>query len=684
MRSPTSKPLRYRQIHLDFHTSEHIDGIGAVFDPDDFARTFKDANVDSVTLFAKCHHGWSYYPTEVGEPHPHLARKDLMGDMIAALRAVDIETPIYISVQWDERNARLHPEWRALSASNQYQHALAEDPSAGKQLSPAWHTLCLNHQAYTDELLAQAREIASAYDTPGLFFDIILTPDCVCEACVERMVSMGRDPENPEDRLANDEEVNDQFRRHMSDALAVEFPGLRVFYNCGHIHKQGARRFEPYSHLELESLPTGGWGYDHFPSSARYAATLGLEFVGHTGKFHTSWGEFGGFKHPDALEYECAQMAALGSKCLVGDQLHPNGAINKDTYRTIAPAYDRIARLEPFLQGARQISEIAVLSAEHFNPAGARNHPSDDGAAQMLQELKYPFDVIDSGTDLEGYRLIIVPDDIFLDAAMAARLGEFHANGGKLILSDKAGFDAEDRLVLPAGIEARGGRHDSDPSYIVADGASLPGMPEGPFLIYGSARKIAAAGADVLAQAIGSYFNRSFRAWCSHKNTPDDPSAPPLGPAVTEHDGIAYVAYPIFEIYHRIGQPLYKHLVGGLIGRLMPDAALTTDLPSSGRATLTVQENEGRHVLHLLYGPPQVRGHAIPTEAGGTRVMEMIEDIPALGPVTATVRLPRKPSRVYEALTGDDLSFAVTADEAIAVSLPSLKIHSAVVFEESM
>jgi hypothetical protein len=684
MRAPSNKPMRYRQIHLDFHTSEHIDGIGVAFDPDDFAATFKAAHVDSVTVFAKCHHGWSYYPTEVGEPHPHLARKDLMGEMMAALAAVDIETPVYVSVQWDERNARLHPEWRAMSASNQYQHAIAADPSAGKQLSPAWHTLCLNHQGYREEILAQAREIASTYDTPGLFFDIILTPDCVCPSCVERMVSMGRDPENPEDRLANDEEVNERFRRETSGALATEFPGLRVFYNCGHIHKQGARRFEPYSHLEIESLPTGGWGYDHFPSSARYAAALGMDYVGHTGKFHTSWGEFGGFKHPQALDYECAQMVALGSKCLVGDQLHPNGAINKDTYRSIAPAYDRVARLEPYLKGARQISEIALLSAEHFNPAGGRNHPSDDGAAQMLQELKYPFDVIDSGMALAGYRLIIVPDDIVLDEAMAGKLREFHANGGKLILSDKAGLDAAGRPVLPAGIEAGVERHAFDPSYIAADAASLPDMPESPFVVYGSPRKITATGADVLAQAIQSYFNRSFRAWCSHQHTPDDPSAAPLGPAVTEHGGIAYVAYPIFEIYHRVGQPLYKHLVADLIRRLMPDAALKTDLPSSGRATLTVQEAEGRHVLHLLYGAPQVRGHAIPADGGGTRVMEMIEDVPALGPVTATVRLPRSPSRVYDALTGEEVVFALTDDEAIAVSLPGLKVHSAVVFEDSM
>ena len=80
---------------------------------------------------------------------------------MTALKAADIEAPIYISVQWDERNARLHPEWRVLSAGNAFQHALPKDPSSAKQLSPAWHTLCLNHEAYRRELLEQAREVLS-------------------------------------------------------------------------------------------------------------------------------------------------------------------------------------------------------------------------------------------------------------------------------------------------------------------------------------------------------------------------------------------------------------------------------------------------------------------------------------------------------------------------------------------
>ena len=45
--------LRFRQIHLDFHTSEFIDGIGSQFDPEEFAATLEKARVNSITCFAR-------------------------------------------------------------------------------------------------------------------------------------------------------------------------------------------------------------------------------------------------------------------------------------------------------------------------------------------------------------------------------------------------------------------------------------------------------------------------------------------------------------------------------------------------------------------------------------------------------------------------------------------------------
>jgi hypothetical protein len=548
-------------------------------------------------------------------------------------------------------------------------------------LQAAWHTLCLNHEAYRTELLEQAREVARRYPTQGLFFDIVLATDCVCAECLASMEAHGLDPEKREDRLQNDEWVNERFRSETSAALREEFPDLRIFYNCGHIHKQGPKRFASYSHLELESLPTGGWGYDHFPSSARYAATLGFDMVAHTGKFHTSWGEFGGFKHPDALEFEAAQMVAMGVKCLVGDQLHPDGSINPDTYASIAPAYARIEKLEPYLEGARQVSDVAILTSEYFHPVGARNNDSDDGAAQMLQELQLPFDVIDPSTPFENYKLLILPDDIPVDAAIAARLDAFIAQGGKLILTGRSGLNTDGSFALDAGIRSTG-EVTFNPSYL-RNGRKLDAsLTDSPFVMYGVGQAIVADGAEVLGEIGPSYFNRTYAHFSSHQHAPDDPAAASLGAAVTLKGGIGYIAYPIFAMYHAMGQPLYKYLVRGLIDRLLPSRAIVTDLPSSARATLTQQVELKRHVLHLLYGAPQIRGKAVPS-GEGTRVMEMIEDIPTLGPVTASVRLPRTPTRVYDALTGEDVPFTNGGDR-VEVRLPSLHIHSALVFEGSV
>ena len=65
--------LPRRQVHIDFHTSEFIPDVGARFDADEFVDTLKQAHVNSVNLFAKCHHGWSYYDTTVGARHPNLS-----------------------------------------------------------------------------------------------------------------------------------------------------------------------------------------------------------------------------------------------------------------------------------------------------------------------------------------------------------------------------------------------------------------------------------------------------------------------------------------------------------------------------------------------------------------------------------------------------------------------------------
>src|SRR5579864_6379971 len=110
---PHDGELRFRQVHLDFHTSPLIPDVGADFDAGEFVQVLKGASVNSINVFAKCHHGMSYYPTKVGVMHPSL-KFDLLGRMIEACHEADILAPVYYTMMWDQYAATQHADWRLL------------------------------------------------------------------------------------------------------------------------------------------------------------------------------------------------------------------------------------------------------------------------------------------------------------------------------------------------------------------------------------------------------------------------------------------------------------------------------------------------------------------------------------------------------------------------------------------
>ena len=133
--------MNFRQVHLDFHTSEKIEGIGEKFDKKQFQEALKAGYVNSITVFSKCHHGWAYHPSKANEMHPNL-KFDLLGAQIEAAHEIGVKTPVYISAGFDEKAAHEHPEW------------IGEDESgAGCDFSkPMYHRMCMNTQ-YLDYLL---------------------------------------------------------------------------------------------------------------------------------------------------------------------------------------------------------------------------------------------------------------------------------------------------------------------------------------------------------------------------------------------------------------------------------------------------------------------------------------------------------------------------------------------------
>jgi hypothetical protein len=99
-----------RCVHLDFHTSDDVYGVGRDFSKEEFKAAILSAEIDSITLFAKCHHGNFYYFSDKFHTHPDL-RVPLLDLQVEACREAGVSAKIYLSAMRDEHLASRHPEW---------------------------------------------------------------------------------------------------------------------------------------------------------------------------------------------------------------------------------------------------------------------------------------------------------------------------------------------------------------------------------------------------------------------------------------------------------------------------------------------------------------------------------------------------------------------------------------------
>lgn len=641
--------MNFRQVHLDFHTSEKIPGIGEKFDKKQFQNALIAGHVNSITIFAKCHHGWMYYPSKVGSIHPGL-KFDLLKAQIEAAHEIGVKTPIYLSAGLDEQILHIHPEWRNQNKEHMFSNFAI----------PGYHLTCFN-TPYLDLLLAQIKEVCENYDADGIFLDIVGVRQCCCDSCLKEMIKRGMNPNSDEDLTALGEEVYANYYKKVRETIDSVKPGLPVFHNGGHI-VQGRRDLaHANTHLELESLPTGGWGYDHFPMSARYVQNLGMEYLGMTGKFHTSWGEFGGFKHPNALRYEVALSAAHGAKCSIGDQLSPDGHMDMSTYDLIGKAYAELEEKEPWLDNVSPVCDIAVLSNEAMN--GERLPDAEVGAGRILIEGKYQFSIVDKEVPLDGFKLLILADNIVLDDEFEKRLKDFVNKGGKILASGKSAV-SDGKFCFDFGSEYTG-ESEYKPSYIRP---LIDNKNESDFIMYTACQKIKATDGKVLAEAVVPYFNRTAEHFCSHQHTPSSGRVDGAG-IVSGKDGI-YIAWNIFSDYAQKGEFIAKKTVMQCIDMLLGDEkVLVTNLGSMGVATLLEQKD--RYIAHLLY--------AIPTKRG--KNIEIIEDIYPVNNVELAVKVKENVKRVYLAPQNTDVDF--TVDNGY-VKVKGIKVdcHQMVVFDK--
>lgn len=598
----------WRKVHLDFHNTPYVGAIGESFDADEFVDSLQRGHLDSVVVFAKDMHGYFYYPAARSEAvHPGLAR-DLMGEQIAACRAAGIKVYTYYCTAWDNLLAESRPEWLAIKRDR-----TSYLPKFDQ--TPGWTALCLRHPDFVQLMLDDTEDLVRRYETDGVWYDMPYPIDgeCFCHLCLTALRAAGLDPFDVGVQREDKQQLMTSWMRRSRELVEALRPGCEVDQN--NQTRLGLGQRAPFlSGVDIEALPTGGWGYHYFPINVRYARNFGVPATGMTGRFHHAWADFGGLKHPDQLRVELAGIVAQGAQLCIGDQAPPSGRLDRAVYDTIGRAYAEIEELQPYLDGAAPVVEAAVLASGQqladpgrIVPDVAQSAPDESwaqgiaGMAELLLDHRVQFDVVEPDADLSRYRLLVVPDGAQVTPALADRLHRHLASGGAV-------FVAGDALRQEGGPDSwadgvtYAGESEFSTAYLLVDEAADPELAGFPYALYGGTGlyDLAPAHGTVLAHVGEPLFERSPEHFTSHSYSPfrratDHPAA--------WHSGrFAAVSFDLGADMHTTGYWVYRRLFGLLLDAILPERAVRTELPASVEVSITRQRTSTgeRSLVHLV------------------------------------------------------------------------------------
>ena len=636
-------------VHLDFHTSPLVPDIGAKFDKEKFAKTFKDANVDLVTVFAKCHHGYTYYPTKVGTMHPNL-KFDLLKEQLESLRSVGIKAVAYITAGWSKLDADNNPSWHNCDfvTGEPFKVDISTDRcDHDKPLEiMKWQNLCLAGD-YGKHIADITRELCQNYDlSDGVFYDICFSYfACGCKSCKDGMKAMGLDPNSVEDGEKYYITKRIEFMKNIRSIVHEYYKDAPVFFNGGaEVYRP---QYHPYqTHYELEDLPTVLNGYDNMPLRAKYFERYGKHYLGMTGKFHFTWGEFGGYKNKEALRYECADMVSLGASISVGDHLHPSGETDIETYKLIGHAFDYVSKIEKYCGNSKTVSDIALFIGD--------KHSSNMGAIKILQIMHVEHAVITSGDNFSKYKCIVIPDSAKFTNEDKVNFVNFINGGGKVVCSNIAVFDELGiKKIAPSK---------ADIDYIKSSISEF----EAPFISYGNAYVTESDG-EVLATVYEPYFNRTHGHFSGHQYTPYK-TEPASHPALVKVGNVIYFAHPVFDAYNKWGSYVLENYIMSAIDLVYDRNITTKELPSCGRVRLR-ENDKGQLLLHVLYAPPVNRGS-----------IWLLSDFPVLHSVSIKIKTDKNITKALAVPSGEEVKIE-KGNGYITVYMPPFNLHQLIVLE---
>ena len=644
-------------IHYDLHAGAADTDLGRDLTHEHLRERLLRVRPDWIQCDCKGHAGYTGWPTEVGSPSPGIV-KDALRIHRDVTRELGIFLGMHYSGVWDTRAVELHPDWGRID-----EHG-AIDFNATCRLS-----------GYDQELMIpQMLELIERYDVDGFWVDgeNWASGPCWCERCCaefSRRAGIEHVPRRSDEPhwaawLAFH---RDLFVEHVSafaDAIHARKPECQVCSNWMYTVRQPEPIRAPVDYLSGDY--DWSWGAERAAVEGRLLDSRGMTWDLMAWAFtKTGTMEAGPpwtLKTETHLCQELAEVVALGGAVMVYNQPQRSGWIPAWHQDLIAAAAEFCRARKDACFQSQTLPQAAILHlTEHyyahnsplFNP-GEATQPLE-GALHALLELHRSVDVLaeDAALDrMSAYRLVVIPEQLYLTPALVAALESYAIGGGCILLSGPhlthACADLVGARPLGAPVAVPPGPDAVAPSYlplgdraVSVNGPWQPAAPE--------------EGTEVWLERLTNH----------------DPVKDRTGEAVVTcrrvGAGIIVAIHgELFRDYYRGHYPLARQLIGALIDRMGIRWAVEVEGPP--RLELVLRQRDETMLINLIN-----RGAG---EALSPRRV-IVDELPPITDIVLRVPRGTAPTTVQAVPSNTPLAWDYSSG-MLALRVPRLDIHTVI------
>ncbi len=651
-------------LHFDFHAKPEDGVLGASLTEESIREICQLLKPDFIQIDCKGHPGWTSYPSRLGNAVPEFAQ-DTLRLWRRVTREENVALYMHYSGVYDVKYCSEHPDQKTLMANGYYHFGSTR----------------LNGSYADDLLIPQLMELAGEYEVDGAWIDgecwmalADFTKETLDEFEKETGISLnGKAPATKDDDYYYEyrdynRELFKRYLSHYIDTVHEKYPNFEICSNWAFSDHMPEAVSVNVDFLSGDLNPINSF------NSARYAARALAQQEGYawdlmSWNFRTAVGAHSAYvaKHVNQLKQEASAVIAVGGAYQDYVPQNRDGSPKMWELENLKELSSFVLERKPFCHRGKQIHQVALLLSTYDRYIESEHLYSRTGfertmgLSSLLCDIGESLEIISEHTlrkAINEYKMIVIPELYSgLERETIEELLAYAKNGGALVLAGKntcsifasagAPFDCkrqQEFVGIPVEKSEDGHNNTSNNKY-------LPycfTMDKATYGALFSPCEIVASG------EVNALFSTN-------------PTTPLANLAVTVPYGsgkITAIGFDIGSQYLNGAQFMHRELMRKISNSLYePIVKIDSAL---GRLEIVALNKDEKTMIQLV-------------NAGGShadRASATDDYIPPVLDVKLTLSLPSTPKKLVLQPEGKELSFTLTPNGKISVSIPRIDLHS--------